>query len=460
MKNGRLINTVRTFITENNCRKVTVALSGGCDSVALLSSLHTVLGSGNIFAVHVNHGIRGHEADRDEKFCITLCERLDIPLKVYHYDIPSLAKEEATGLEECARKYRYLALRHSCDSFGTFTVATAHNANDNAESLLFNLCRGTGLGGASGIPRIRKEHGMTVIRPILPILRSEIVEYVISSGLSYVTDSTNSDTVYTRNYIRANVIPHLTAVNEKALTNIMSCTEIISDADDFINECSARFIADTESSGDTVYVPRESFCSLHRAVKSTVLCNLYTRLSGEVLSRTLVQSALELIANSEPGSTVDLPMGIELCNCGKSFSLSPKRSKENYNTELKIGMNDFSEFGFNIIIINDPEENFVRQYKNIYNFVKWSILNTDMIKGTLSARRRTDGDRYTVSGMNRRIKNLLSDKKIPHDKRHCYPIISDTDGVVCVPGCPVKDGYDGRNSEHKTYIIYTNSKKG
>ncbi len=458
MKNEDLLSTVSSFLKKHDFKKVTVALSGGCDSVALLSSVHAVLGDGNVFAVHVNHGIRGEEADRDEQFCISLCESLNIPIEIYRFNIPELAKKESVGLEECARKYRYHALRQSCEKFGTYIIATAHNANDNAESVIFNLCRGTGLGGTSGIPRIRSEQGMTVIRPILPVLRSEIVKFVESNGLSHVTDSTNADTAYTRNYIRAKIIPELCVVNEKAILNIFSCAEIISYANDFINKCADDVLTPCLC-GDSCYIPKERFESLDPAVKSTVICNAYNRITGQVISRELVDISLEFIHSSETGSAIDLPLGIELYNCGKDISISPKRCSDDYTVNLNEGMNDLTPFGFKITVLNDPDENFVREYKNIYNFVKWSILNTDMIKGTLTAKKRVDGDRYTVDGMSRKIKNLLADKKIPHDRRSRYPLICDDNGIICTPGCPVKDGYDGRISEHKTYIIYTNSKR-
>ncbi len=456
MKNKVLTDEVKSFFSRHShLKKVTVALSGGCDSVALLASLRSVLGAENISAVHVNHGIRGDEADRDEEFCICLCEKLGIPLEIYRYPIPDLAKADGVGLEECARKYRYRALKLGCEKFGSDAVATAHNANDNAESLIFNLCRGTGLGGASGIPTVRDENGMTVIRPILPVLRSQIVEYVGSMGLSYVTDSTNSDTAYTRNYIRSKIIPELNAINEKAVLNILSCTRIIDGADGFITETANGFISSQRLSGDTFYISKEKFAALHRAVKSAVLCNIYTKLSGEALNSSLVDSCLSFIEGSEPGSCLNLPFGIDIFDCGESFSVSPRRSKSGYTVKLNEGINVFSQQGFNIVLLKDPDENFILNYKNIYEFVKWSILNTDMINGDLFAKRRTDGDRITAGGMSRKPKNLLADKKIPHDKRICYPMIYDSQGTVCIPGCAVKDGYDGRGAEHKTYVIYT-----
>ncbi len=457
MKTSDIHNTVRDFFTRHNTASVTVALSGGCDSVSLLSACVRVLGADNVSAVHVNHGIRGDEAKRDEDFCIGLCKDMGVQIKVYTFDIPHLAKVEGTGIEQCAREHRYEALCDGMEYFGSQALVTAHNANDNAESVIFNLCRGSGLSGASGIPEARYEKGKSVLRPLLSFTRLQLEEYAAAEALAYVTDSTNRDTDYTRNYIRANIIPHLTRINSGAISNMTSCCKIISDADDFISKCADDFISSQKKLGSVHYTNISDFSSLHSAVKSAVLGSIYTRICTESLSGGLIDIALDFIATSEPGTKIDLPCRVVLYNCGDEFSISPSYSRDDYSVELKEGVNDLSPWGFNITVVCDPDENFVQHYKNIYNFVKCTILNTDIIRDSLTARSRAENDTYTVNGMSRKSKKLLSDKKIPHDRRPTYPMICDGTQAVCLPGCPASDGYDGRNSVHKTYIIYTYS---
>ncbi len=455
-KNKSINSAVKEFLREHDIASVTVGLSGGCDSVTLLLSSVNALGAENVSAVHVNHGIRAGEAERDEEFCVRLCEKLGVRLRVFTADIPAAAKLSGKGLEECARDYRYEVFEQSISDFGSQALATAHNANDNAESVIFNLCRGTGLGGASGIPERLQRGSMTVIRPLLTFTRSELEAYLDGLSQPYVTDSTNADVAYTRNYIRANIIPHLSHINANSVNNITSCCRIVSDAEDFISKTAEDFISSQSKLADTYYIDIGKFDSLHIAPKTAVLGKLCTSVGGDTLGSVHVREILSFIPDAEPGTTIDLPGGVTLCRGSDSFSVYPERCKDDYSVNLVEGVNDLSPWGFNITLVFDPDENFLGHYKNIYKFVKWSILNADMIKGALSAKRH-DGSGYVVDGMNRKIKKLLADKKIPHDKRRLYPLIHDEEQIICVPGCPPADGYDGRDAAHKLYIIYTYS---
>ena len=201
----------------NGEERVCVALSGGADSVSLLMALCSVkddLGV-EVCACHLNHGLRGADSDSDEQFCRELCGSLNVPLYTKKTDVAALArKHEST--EEAARKARYEFFEEALEHFGGSVLATAHNANDNAETVLLNLTRGTGLKGLCGIPPVRR-FGQTgerrVIRPLMYCERGEIEEYLRSIGQSYVTDKTNLSEDYTRNKIRRRVLPGLAEIN-------------------------------------------------------------------------------------------------------------------------------------------------------------------------------------------------------------------------------------------------------
>ena len=210
-----------------------VALSGGADSVALLRALQAL--SHDVCAAHVNHGIRGAEAERDETFCRELCEALGVPFLALHTDVPALAEAGGTGLEETAREERYRLLEEARRQLACDCIATAHNAEDNGETLLLHLARGTGLAGLCGIPPVRGR----VIRPLLSVSRREIEAYLASIDQPYVNDSTNGDVDYSRNRIRARVMPELAAINPGFIRAAERTARLLSEDEALLEELAA-----------------------------------------------------------------------------------------------------------------------------------------------------------------------------------------------------------------------------
>ena len=194
---------------------VLLAFSGGADSRALLHFLATRANEDGfpLTLAHVNHGIRGEEALRDRGFCQAVAETYGLELCILDADIPSLAKEHGRGLEEEARVVRYEYFERLMRERRIPLLATAHHADDNLETVLFHLCRGTGLSGLCGIAPTRDLAYGILTRPLLQVSRREILAYCHNNNLEYVTDSTNSDTAYARNRIRGEVIPILSDLN-------------------------------------------------------------------------------------------------------------------------------------------------------------------------------------------------------------------------------------------------------
>ena len=202
-------NTIEKHRMLENITSVAVGVSGGADSMCLLHILSKLKEEYSIIlkAVHINHGIRGDEAMRDENAVRAYCEKAGIELLVFHKDIPYLAKKMGLGEEECGRQVRYECFSEAhCDA-----VATAHSLSDSIETLIFNLSRGTGTKGLCGIPPVRDGN---IIRPLIDCTREEIENYCKENGVPYVTDSTNLTDDYKRNYIRHKIVPALSEVNE------------------------------------------------------------------------------------------------------------------------------------------------------------------------------------------------------------------------------------------------------
>ncbi len=261
----RFEKDILKFIRDNELLEpgafVAAGLSGGADSVCLLhvlNSLQRVLKL-KLLAVHVNHGIRGPEADRDEAFCRELAAGWGIGFRAAHVDVPALAKSQGLSLEEAARIARYEALQKEAAAWreecregtgtqdrqeegtaeGSVRIAVAHHADDQAETVLLNLSRGSGLKGLCGM-QARRDN---IIRPLLLKSRKDILQYIEDHGLEYVTDSTNLEPDQTRNRVRQVILPALAGqVNERAAEHICRSAEMIREADDFLTECAVSYL--------------------------------------------------------------------------------------------------------------------------------------------------------------------------------------------------------------------------
>ena len=191
---------------------VLVGLSGGPDSVCLLHFLHYLSGKKHFYleAVHVHHGLRGEAADADAQFCKTLCKNMEIPLHAYKKNVRALAKKLDLSIEHAARKARYEAFATAAKKTGASKIALGHHLDDQAETILLNLLRGTRVEGLCGIPLRRMLSKQTeIVRPLLCITRAEVEMYLRENGLSCVIDQSNFDDAYTRNWIRHELLPLL-----------------------------------------------------------------------------------------------------------------------------------------------------------------------------------------------------------------------------------------------------------
>jgi len=409
---------------------ILVAFSGGADSSALLHILcrYSKLSGAKIFAAHVNHGIRGDEADRDEKFCKELCDSLGVEIFVLRADVPSIAKERKESIETAARLVRYEFFERVMKENGIRILATAHNANDNLETLIFNISRGSGLSGLCGIPSTRPMGSTTVIRPMLAMQKSEIIKYCQEHSLNFVTDSTNTDTDYTRNLIRAEIIPVMQKINSGALRNAeRMCQNLREDslclenmAEGFINELDAEYEIELGK------ISKSPAPIIKRA-----FIRLYEKLSGgKTLEHTHVSALYELALRAVPHSSVSLPHGFEgriengrLCLSEKSEQLTV----DSYKIELFNGRNTISQTNSEIFI------GISHNAKNVYKNETILYIDFDKIDGKLFARPRAAGDKIKMNGMSKSVKKLMCEKKIPLELRNIIPVLCDDTQIVAIP---------------------------
>ena len=231
----KLKQKVLEFIKDNEMIRhgdsVVVGLSGGADSVCLILLLNEIKKDidFDIKAVHINHGIRGESADRDEAFSKALCERLSVPFECFHIDVPTLAKNSGLTLEEAGRNARY-----ECYAKEGNLVALAHHIDDQAETVLFNIVRGSGIKGVGGIEPVKVRDDITVIRPLLCISKDEIIKYLQENGEEFCVDETNLENDYSRNLIRNEIMKDFNSIQPQSARHIADMAAELREAESFI----------------------------------------------------------------------------------------------------------------------------------------------------------------------------------------------------------------------------------
>jgi len=280
---------------------IIACVSGGADSIALLYSLREIrkISRGTSFtlsAAHFDHRLRGRESDSDREFVIGVCETLGVKCDIGFGNTNKYAEEHKISIEDAARRLRYDFFAEVSEKYAGSKVATAHNADDNLETMLLNLARGSGAAGLSGIPRTRGN----IIRPLLFATRSEIIEYLEENAIAHVEDSTNSDIRIRRNKIRHIVVPSLKEINERASEHALSASDLIAADDAYLSAAARREI---ESRSTSKGFPVRVLNSLEYPIASRVLILL----AGVKLTAAGIADILEICAKDSGGLNLDLP---------------------------------------------------------------------------------------------------------------------------------------------------------
>ncbi len=307
------VATIERYHMVSQGEGVVVGVSGGADSMALVHALGLLSGELGIslHIAHLNHMIRGAEADADEAFVAAAGEGLGVPVHVRRVDVPALARAGGITVEEAGRNARYQLFEDVACEHGLKAVALAHNADDDAETVLMRVIRGTGLRGLAGIPPTRTtESGLRVIRPFIHIGRSVIDAYCAAHGISFRTDSTNTDTSYTRNRVRNELLPLLERdYNPSVRQALLRLARNAAADDDCLNAEARRLRRANIRGDDPLRLARAGLAAAHDAVLSRVLmwaCERTSR-SGRDAYRANLESLLGLVKNGNTGDGIDLP---------------------------------------------------------------------------------------------------------------------------------------------------------
>ncbi len=450
---SRVLLHVRDFLGERelSCVHIVCALSGGGDSVGLLLALNALKEEFqlSLSALHVHHGLRGEEADRDAAFCQNLCEDLGIECRVVHVDVRSRAKACGESIETAARNLRYAVYEEELSHYGEKAyLATAHTATDNVETVLFRMARGTGLSGLCGIPKVRGRY----LRPLLSLSGEEVRQYVRGHGYSFVEDSTNCETTYTRNYIRHEILPRLDNVHAGAISNISCMIEGLVSDEEYLHSKAVELIS---CHCKDALRPAIAAAPLPIAMRAIRVLYDQVRTSKDALTMELTKTAYALICQKRSYREMGLPGGVVMVLDGDALFFQVGESDCGMDpTPLQPGENLLCN-GMKLFLLKNASD--TDMFFGIKSNRKLTQirLDPDTIKGELYVRSRMDGDAYRYGGMTHKVKRMLSDLKMPVTERRRYPMVCDGQGIIWVPGFPPRDGSEGKKDSQALLLCFT-----
>lgn len=448
----RILNTINKNCMFQSGDKVIVAVSGGPDSICLLHVMHTLRKQLNIelIAAHVNHGLRGKEADEDEAYAKELCDFYGIGFFSRKIDIVSLAKEKGVSLELAGREARYDFFMELITKLKGNKIALAHNANDQAETILMRIIRGTGLEGLVGIKAVRDE---IFVRPIIEIYRHDIENYCNENNLKMRIDRTNLENIYTRNKVRLELIPFIEKnFNVDFLNTLNRMSDTLKKDNEYMDSVSEEaFKKLCEIKKDKIIMKKELFHEKEAIVARTIRLSI-NKLSGNTnnIEKIHIYDIIKIHYHNT-GKYIELPNNLTAVNNYGDINLQFKEDKYLPDKkEYKIELNSCKVMDDFKIKITTAEMNKTEDKKlKDYSFVKH--FDRDKIKGDITLRYRKEGDRIIPLGMNgsKKVKDIFIDMKIPKDERDRIPIICFGGEIAWIFGVRISESFKvDKNTEN------------
>ncbi|GIP36351.1 tRNA lysidine(34) synthetase TilS [Paenibacillus sp. J2TS4] len=450
--------------------RIVVAVSGGPDSVALLHLLFLLSKEWDwqLMIGHVNHLFR-EESEEEARFVTGWARELGIPCEVGVVDVPRYIEQTGDNPQNAARQQRYLFLASVAKQFGTDKLALAHHADDQAETVMMRLIRGTGPAGLVGMTASNKLDGLQLIRPLLRIYKEELEQYCHERELTYYVDGSNLERKYFRNQVRLDVIPKLSEYNPNFVESLHRLSFMMKDEDDFmekeIQSLYERMVRTDTATGERTFSTKV-FTRLHVALQRRLIKLIlnYLSLCADSVDFATVESLREAIIQRRSSSlTLDVSDQIrffkEYDRIGFVRNYSPARPFR-YPLGLEQGDLYLAEAGIYL-------ETFVSEAREHPDWSSWpaedrAVLDLDRLELPIIVRSRQDGDRMQVLGLNgsKKVKDIFIDAKIAHRERNLLPLVVDGAGrIIWIPG--IKRSVHARVTDRTTRFLHIRvSRKG
>ena len=415
---------------------VLLAFSGGADSVALLDMLQKEHSDTPILLAHVNHGIRGEEALRDRGFCEKVAKERGLEIAILDVNVPKLAKEKGQSIEEAAREVRYAFFADLMKEREVPLLLTAHHADDHLETVLFRISRGTGLAGLCGIAPIRPFEKGYLVRPLLGFTKQEILQYCKERELNFVTDSTNADTAYARNRIRAEVLPVLESLYTDVSHRAVRMSADLRQDEDCLQELAKSLVEqNTKGRGISLKALRQA----HPAICRRALQIWFEKEREATLESVHLQALLSLIESGDTTARVALPTGVSAYCTARgrlSFTATKPQSVGEYTMPLEIGNVQIPNTNISICIAS--VESSLKTNKDESSTLiltgEWKDLQQ-----SFTWRNRREGDVILRGKMHRQIRRLWAEQGIPTEMRQALPLLCRGEEIVWAPFVGISD---------------------
>lgn len=432
--------------------RVVAGLSGGADSTALVQVLFELapeLGF-EICCAHYNHGIRAYGAANDEEFVRDFCSARSIPLLVERADVPSFAVTKGLSIETAARLMRYDFLARAMKHFDAQRIAVAHHMDDNAESVLLHLIRGSGLKGLTGMSYVRGD----IIRPLLDIRRSEIENFLKERGIPYCTDETNLIPEGSRNIVRLEIMPLIRKLNPAAVETIAGCAELLGQDESFLAEQAEAALnkIKTQKGYD-----REAFSRLPLPIKSRAVRIALHRSGAEAdIERVHVEKIMELL-EKQSGAALDVPHARVRLSFEDIIFENKDKTVDNSNnfgfsTVFSLRNDERGElktpFGSFAARMVSPDEERKKGGFSAY-------LDYDRLEFPLIVRTRRDGDRFFPANSvgNRKLKDYFIAKKLDAAERDSVPLVISGGKIAFVAGYGIGESFKITENTRRVLLI-------
>lgn len=449
--------------------RIVAGFSGGADSVCLLLVLEELKKQYDFSfcAVHVEHGIRGEESEADAVFAEVFCQERGIPFYLYHVNAPDKAKMEGISLEEAARKLRYECFERAQAAYGGTKVAVAHHGDDNAETMLFHMIRGTGIHGMTGIPPEREQ----IIRPLLCVTRAEIEAFLARQQVSYCVDSTNADVAYSRNRIRSQVMPQLLKINPRAVEHMTSLSQQVEELYDYVSRSAWEAGKDSlKILCDGIWLTADGLTDFMATPAEIRIAKGHVAAMEPVLQKEFLHQVLGMAAGSKKDiGAVHVEALRQLF-----FAETSKQSSLPYGLMATVGYEDVvlvKGQGKHKTIEGTPEppichkslEDILKEWVALPNglrvtgkifdfdgdlekipektYTKW--FDYDRIKGTVLLRKRMAGDYLIINqkGNQKKLKEYFIHEKISKEQREQTWLLAESSHIIWIIGHRISEGY-------------------
>lgn len=417
---------------------VLLAVSGGVDSMVLLHLFTRVRETLDLklSVAHINHGIRGKEAERDAQLVRKVAEHHNLPFYSTQVDTNTFASAHGYSRQEAGRILRYRVLEEIAEEIKAKRIATGHHADDNAETVLFHILRGTGLRGLGGIPVTRNDG--KIIRPLLFARRSEIETYAATAGIQFHNDSSNASEYYTRNLLRNKIIPYLKQETQfDIVTSLNNISSIVSDIrttlSNDIKDGFDRSVRISSENECTISIP--NFASLHSYVQEEILLQLLDRLQLEP-SRDRIENLLQL-QSKQTGKQLTLSRLIVAYRDRDEIIIHKKSTGDSFSIPVELGKSYcLNTFEFSAIpVAHQPT--YSHEDKRI------EFVDAGKLESKLNLRNWQEGDSFIPLGMNsfKKLSNFFVDEKIPRHLKNNIPVFESDGKIVWVCGMRIDERF-------------------